>query len=100
MDKSVATPDLGALESKTLENQPNSPLLRLPAELRNKIYMYTLPEKTVEVVFQAFRSYLYPGHLLPCSSASLVLTRRQIRHEALPLFYAYCTFQLLPDSAS
>ncbi|KAF1834952.1 hypothetical protein BDW02DRAFT_597700 [Decorospora gaudefroyi] len=45
------------LEHLTQLNQINSPLLRLPAELRNKIYEYALGDARVFILPRAFREY-------------------------------------------
>jgi hypothetical protein len=80
------------ITTSTQENQKNSPFLRLPPELRNKIYELALDEGTV----QMRRRYLAPPSFLAQHDKhgpqNLVLTCRQIHHEALPLLYKLCTF--------
>ncbi|KAK3713460.1 hypothetical protein LTR37_008418 [Vermiconidia calcicola] len=62
--------------------EPNR-LQKLPAELRNRIYELALPRS--EVVHAAYRSaeYVEPRVKQP----ALTRTCKQIRAEALPLFY-------------
>ncbi|KAK1908711.1 hypothetical protein P3342_009562 [Pyrenophora teres f. teres] len=62
----------------TEANAKNSPLLRLAAELRTMIYEYAL-DNTIVLV-------RYPYEV------PLILTCRQIQHEAQPLTFAHGTF--------
>ncbi|KAF2132549.1 hypothetical protein P153DRAFT_382174 [Dothidotthia symphoricarpi CBS 119687] len=67
-------------------NQHDSPLLGLPAELRNKIYGYVLCGKTI--AFELFRTV--PG--FDENNFNLLRTCRQIHAEAQLLPYAKNTF--------
>lgn len=71
----------------TEANQRNSPLLRLPGEIRNKIYEYTFSGTSV------YARNLRPRRKDLRPHPSLVLlTCRQIRHEATARFYNFTTF--------
>ncbi|KAF2833656.1 hypothetical protein CC86DRAFT_461962 [Ophiobolus disseminans] len=72
-------------------NQRNSPLLRLPAELRNSIYQYALSSSKV-VVHLPLGDPLYRGSRLPVSLRFLT-TCRQIYHETRDIFWASATFE-------
>ena len=71
-----------------------SPLLRLPAELRIKIYEYALWHKDGITI----KPYLGKPSLswLPKHNRPLALTStcRQLRHESLPVFYSTSLFTL------
>ncbi|KAH6875152.1 hypothetical protein BKA58DRAFT_310606 [Alternaria rosae] len=65
-------------------NQRNSPLLRLPAELRNRIYLYTFDINNIHLIHQRRdrrgpRNSPYP--------MSLAQSCTQCRYEALPYFW-------------
>ncbi|KAJ4986219.1 hypothetical protein SVAN01_08266 [Stagonosporopsis vannaccii] len=65
----------------TQRNQTASPLLRLPAELRNRIYEFSFDSATL-------KRDLSPGsagrHLVECDNPHLVQVCRQIRFETCP----------------
>jgi hypothetical protein len=70
--------------ARALRNQRESPLLRLSAELRNRVYDYVLGNKTYSTVI-----------ILPTSRPnpnSLLLACRQVYHEASILPYTLNTF--------
>ncbi|KAF2127147.1 hypothetical protein P153DRAFT_368483 [Dothidotthia symphoricarpi CBS 119687] len=77
------------LDRITQASQLNSPLLRLPAELRNKIYEYIFYDTRVSFARQVFflppRPY-YPSH-------TILLACRQIWHESLPTFHRNIVLQ-------
>ncbi|KAF2035650.1 hypothetical protein EK21DRAFT_107166 [Setomelanomma holmii] len=87
--------DLSNGERLTVENQKRSPLLRLPAELRNRVY---------DLVFQGTILYVPPslsyresiarpdGRKRP--TVSLTATSRQIRHEAMPVLHRCIMFDM------
>jgi len=74
--------------TSTKTNQLRSPFLRLPAELRNRIYGYTLAYGTLEVP-----SWSQWGQL-PLLDVGLLRTCRQIHAETTMLFYSLNTFRL------
>ncbi|KAF2025107.1 hypothetical protein EK21DRAFT_117109 [Setomelanomma holmii] len=78
-----------AREQVTLSNQTQSILLRLPGEIRDKIYHYASLEKTVLV--RSITS-AKPSSA-PCAFA-LLHTCRQIAREASPIAYALCNLDL------
>ncbi|KAI8934132.1 hypothetical protein NX059_012520 [Plenodomus lindquistii] len=79
---------LALREQITSRNQQFSPFLRLPAELRNKIYVYAVYDQIVSLSTS-------PGpHHLVHNLQGLLVACRQIREECLLLFYAYCIFQI------
>ncbi|KAK5113255.1 hypothetical protein LTR62_003591 [Meristemomyces frigidus] len=74
--------------------QPNCQLLELPAELRIKIYEYAFVIQTGKDARAASHPYYLDGPVTTsCLQLShvkpppLLRTSRQIRHEALPLFF-------------
>jgi hypothetical protein len=69
----------------TQSNQRNSPLLRLRAKFRNRIY---------ELAFAGETVYVYPGESTNANPIHLVQICKQIRHEASSLFYTRCTFEM------
>jgi hypothetical protein len=69
-------------------NQLNSPLLRLPGEIRNRIYEYTFSESVVVVSDgYANRSYTRKNN----TPLHILATCQQIRHEATSFFWKHCT---------
>jgi hypothetical protein len=77
--------DEQTLGTKTAEE--SSPLLELPPELRNQIYRYVLVSKsTVHVGLGAF------------VESPLLMTFKQIRHEATSIFYKENTIEILIDN--
>ncbi|EDU46691.1 hypothetical protein PtrSN002B_003678 [Pyrenophora tritici-repentis] len=80
----------------TESNQLTSPLLRLPAELRNKIYEYacidTIIRSTNIMSFQPYR------HKTPVSERkplAIISTCKQMRHEASGTLYSHAAFDLV-----
>ncbi|KAM0715529.1 hypothetical protein Q7P37_009027 [Cladosporium fusiforme] len=64
--------------TKTELNRTRSPLISLPGELRNRIYRYTLVRaRSIEIDASTWSTH----------QPSLLATCRQIRAEALPIFY-------------
>jgi hypothetical protein len=82
-------------------NQRNSPLLRLPAELRNQIYMFAFCNITVDVRSRYENDPIDNQNLIQGHRrvVGLLTTCRQLHHEALPIFYEYCTFDIFYPSA-
>ena len=73
----------------------NSPLLRLPGELRNKIYGYALGDSFIEPLLRrrtaSIHARISSGR--PMShTVSLIRTCRQTRSEAESLFFSHTTF--------
>ncbi|KAI4616578.1 hypothetical protein J4E80_005852 [Alternaria sp. BMP 0032] len=67
----------------TTHNATESPLLQLPAEMRNEIYKYVLSGQVHEILLRPRAQQ---------NSLGLVLVCRQIAEEAAMLQYPYCTF--------
>lgn len=85
----------------TLRNQQQSPLPRLPAELRNKIYGYTLGHQLIHVDRNHREEERYRFMLESCDTAvnptillALTETSQQLRHEALPMFFSTNNFMI------
>jgi hypothetical protein len=72
----------------TESNQQDSRLLRLPAEIRNTIYKYTLRDETIRIKLQGTMRPSRSNH----SSTALLQTCRQIRYEARSILYSQATF--------
>src|SRR4051812_21461224 len=73
-------------------NQRNSPLLRLPAELRTRIYDLVFTDTSVHVK-SAFVRGLYNATVDSHKPVvGLLCSCRQLYHEALPAYYELCTF--------
>ncbi|KAI4915294.1 hypothetical protein J4E85_010419 [Alternaria conjuncta] len=68
----------------TLQNQVDSPLLRLPGEIRNKIYAYAC-SRTQAVFNNSPRAR---------KSTAIISTCSQMRHEAHAIFFAHATLDL------
>ncbi|KAI4613386.1 uncharacterized protein J4E87_009853 [Alternaria ethzedia] len=97
-------------EAIAARNQRTSPLLKLPGELRNRIYGYVLGTPTWYVgnshqkrdandnVYEVFQLYeeTQRGHYRtkPSFGPPLLGVSRQIHLEAWPLLYALSTFQV------
>jgi len=77
----------------TTANQLNSPLLSLPAELRNDIYKLVFTTNTILVTGASTR-FLSPRTNDSTWAAALLLTCRQINDEATALFWQLSTFDL------
>jgi hypothetical protein len=75
--------------NSTKINQRNSPLLRLPAEIRNTIYELALHDVTTKLVLKKGQRNRKLGR-----STALVHTCRQTRHEAQPIFNALTKFHM------
>jgi hypothetical protein len=72
----------------TAENQVNSPLLRLPPELRNRIYSFVFAPRVARVIYLSTNlSYT----TWPLTTLGVC---RQIRFEASPILFANITFDL------
>lgn len=70
-----------------------SPFVRLPAELRNRIYEFTFHDTTVKV--HERRKHHGQLHRKKYQqSCGIIFVCRQIRHEALPILYDASTFDL------
>ncbi|OWY45614.1 asparagine synthetase [Alternaria alternata] len=80
------------LDSITAANQRNSPLLRLPAELRNKIYCYAFESNEVCLTARGFYHRYF--RTLRIHPMSLAQSCTQCRYEALPYFWSSTTFNL------
>ncbi|KAI4665169.1 uncharacterized protein J4E88_010617 [Alternaria novae-zelandiae] len=77
----------------TRSNQLNSPLLRLPGEIRNRIYEYTFFDCKMIVKDPHRRGLIYRRNNSPLH---VLATCQQIRHEATTIFWNECTI----DAAS
>ncbi|EFQ89007.1 hypothetical protein PTT_14884 [Pyrenophora teres f. teres 0-1] len=85
----------------TESNQLTSPLLRLPAELRNKIYEYACIDTTVRA-HQVMNLQIYRSNA-PVSKRkplAVISTCKQMRHEASEIFYSHTTFDLIGPGLS
>ncbi|RYN69246.1 hypothetical protein AA0117_g10939 [Alternaria alternata] len=83
------------VEAITRDNQLNSPLLRLPAELRNRIYHFTFD--TNEVVLGPRSLWDPPDFWAPRATPyplGLAQTCTQCNYEALPYFWRTTVFRL------
>jgi hypothetical protein len=76
----------------------NPPLLNLPAELRNIVYMELFLSAPVTVYDNKLRSrrHIPARSKNPTGSIALLMSCRQIRQEALNLFFALSAFDLSP----
>ncbi|EDU46696.1 hypothetical protein PtrSN002B_003673 [Pyrenophora tritici-repentis] len=72
------------------ENQVNSPLLRLPAELREEIFKYALTDGKLVIGTQ---SMPVPKSHSPHGVRALLYTCRQILQDAAPLVFPCCVIQ-------
>ncbi|KAI4714407.1 hypothetical protein J4E89_000087 [Alternaria sp. Ai002NY15] len=80
----------------TLRNQLESPLLRLPAELRNKIYVYVGAATIIQVVTRSPTPANAEEYtkLLKYPQPDLLNTCKQVRQEGSSLLYKYALFDL------
>lgn len=78
--------------ASTQENQVHSPLLRLPAELRNRIYELAFPTTAIKVHPAWDDPKVYPGYDGPRGIMALLQTCRQINAEATEFFLSTLTF--------
>jgi hypothetical protein len=81
--------------ASTLANQSTSPLLRLPAELRNRIYTLTFSNKIVRVVPSRLRGASGQDNKYT-GPVALLLTSRQLYAETSNLFLRTCIFDISP----
>jgi hypothetical protein len=98
---------LGSLSHSEARNRKQSPLLRLPGELRNKVYEYAMSEITVTVFPYkgGYKPYHLQAHLNDTPSSTrhvtdvLSLTRvcRQVRAETCHLPLRSITFHVASD---
>lgn len=79
-------------------NQEISPLLRLPGELRNIIYGYSLDMNGINGIITTFRCYRKPPLLSGTGNTgsimSLLLASRQLYNEFHSLVYRRCIFYI------
>ncbi|KAI4613409.1 uncharacterized protein J4E87_009876 [Alternaria ethzedia] len=88
--------DLGSLDRLTELNSINSPLLRLPAELRSIIFTYVFSGE--EYLFSGRRGYLVPdAGSFTLLDMSLLLVSRQAYAETALLPYKLGTIRFLFD---
>ncbi|RYO21275.1 hypothetical protein AA0111_g9708 [Alternaria arborescens] len=83
------------VEAIARDNQLNSPLLHLPAELRNRIYHFTFDTNEVVLILPGYKDP--PGFYSPPPTSNplgLAQTCTQCRYEALPYFWKTTVFQL------
>ncbi|CAE7194034.1 hypothetical protein P3342_009561 [Pyrenophora teres f. teres] len=81
------------MERITHENQANSPLLRLPPELRTEIYKYTLTDG--RLVMKYPHCSFVPDSSNPRGARALLYTCRQIHHEAASLVMPCCVVEII-----
>jgi hypothetical protein len=82
----------------TAANQRNSPLLRLPAELRNRVY--ELASRDAMVHIKTLEDFVSQQETINDSTGviALPLVCKQIHHEAVPrLLYLQSTFHTTPS---
>ncbi|KAH4067425.1 hypothetical protein HBI56_167940 [Parastagonospora nodorum] len=97
---SISGSDLEALAdngNSTQANQRTSLLLKLPAELRNRIYEAVCLHSTISVLPKAIIDQLErssPNATKHQSGLALVHVCRQIRHEAMSKFLRHTTFDV------
>ncbi|EAT87451.1 hypothetical protein HBH56_051240 [Parastagonospora nodorum] len=87
----------GDLEAITQANQRTLLLLKLPAELRNRVYEAVCLHSTISILPKNI--IYHPGMFSPNatkhrSGLPLVQVCRQIRHESMPTFLRHTTFDL------
>jgi hypothetical protein len=81
----------------TQRNQHDSPLLCLPAELRNRIYELAFCGQRIWIrnpAHGSLREVLNITKKWEKSPLTLLATCRQINYEAFPIAYESCTFDL------
>jgi len=91
---SILPPETKSLDltsrNRSLRNATTSPLLRLPAELRNEIFALALRHGTISLTFSPSardQTILQDRHNIPPSSAPLLFVCRQIHAEVSLLPY-------------
>ena len=67
-------------------NQLHSPLLRLPGEIRNKIYVYTFSNMYIRIY--RWSKYTYERF------TALISTCSQLRYEARAIFFDHVTYRV------
>ncbi|KAF2846319.1 hypothetical protein T440DRAFT_558293 [Plenodomus tracheiphilus IPT5] len=85
-DPNTASRSPDERQRRTETNHLNSPLLRLPAELRNRVFTLAFHARTIQV------NETHPDYLLPSPTTGPLLTCRQMHYEALPIFHSTCIF--------
>jgi hypothetical protein len=75
--------------SSTRRNQLESPLLRLPAELRNAVYTYACSSNKIRVSHAKEEQSLKPS-----TNLAIIHTSRQIRYEPTGPLCSHATFDL------
>ena len=93
-DDDSKIPDISHLTTENTDTatfqRPNSSLLSLPAELRNRIYSFTLiSTKSIKIRTHSDAAD-GPKHVEP----GLLRTCRQVREECLKMYYQFNTFSL------
>ena len=86
--------------ASTLQNQLKSPLLRLPAEIRNKIYTYVALSTTIKVTGTFDRDQHSQPYTLYLRAPGLARSCKQIHHEATTLLYSLATFDITKHSTT
>jgi hypothetical protein len=82
------------LALRTRDNQLHSPLLRLPAELRNKIYEFCCERGVLAILFGRHRKTGDPHTQKSPGALCLRATCRQIRSESVDIFYLHYVLDL------
>ncbi|KAL6703019.1 hypothetical protein ACN47E_010295 [Coniothyrium glycines] len=78
-------------EHITQHNAARSRLLRLPAEIRMRIYDFVFLNSPIHLKTGAFRSqHLRRSEIDQLASLGLLVTCRQLHHEAMPAFHKHC----------
>ncbi|KAI4950348.1 hypothetical protein J4E91_004229 [Alternaria rosae] len=83
------------MSANTLKNQLNSPLLRLPAEIRNKVYTYASLSARVTITRAPEMNLRDPS--LYFELPGLHMSCKQIWHEASALLPSRGTFDVSDD---
>ncbi|KAH6502771.1 hypothetical protein HBI56_167740 [Parastagonospora nodorum] len=86
--------DLDERDEITQTNARNSPMLRLPAELRNQIYRYALAGGVAFILPKKFRFKGNPRTRFSKNAFGLRCVCRQLRAETYSIFYNSYTFDL------
>ena len=91
MDQSLTRNTMATQPNNITNSTPSSPLMKLPAELRNTIYEYALrtDDGTIEISEQT-----------GIPEPALLLTNKSIRAEALSIFYSQNIITLVIESYS
>lgn len=85
----------GTEPTASVDAGPDSPLLRLPAELRNRIYHLSVVEESpIKAYYAPFNRHMdHVTFFEPAVSGS----NRQLREETLPIFYGENIFHVRDD---